>query len=67
VPLPRPRDRVRLANDATYLECRAAVVDFLHRRHGNPERSQVAAQANAVLDASAAEGSDAEAATRAAA
>ncbi|KAG1254566.1 hypothetical protein G6F68_010788 [Rhizopus microsporus] len=67
VPLPRPRDRVRLANDATYLECRAAVVDFLHRRHGNPERSQAAAQANAVLDASAAAGSDAEAATRAAA
>ncbi len=67
VPLPRPRDRVRLANDPTYLECRAAVVDFLHRRHGNPERSQAAAQANAVLDASAAEGSDAEAATRAAA
>jgi nitrate/nitrite transport system ATP-binding protein len=42
-------------------------VDFLHRRHGNPERSQAAAQANAVLDASAAEGSGAEAATRAAA
>ena len=45
VPLSRPRDRVRLANDPTYLACRAGVVDFLHRRHGNPERSQ----ANAVL------------------
>ncbi|MGS1109520.1 ABC transporter ATP-binding protein [Achromobacter anxifer] len=51
VPLSRPRDRVRLANDATYLACRAAVVDFLHRRHGNPERSQAAIQANAALDA----------------
>lgn len=51
VPLPRPRDRVRLANDAVYLACRASVVDFLHRRHGNPERSQAAAQANAALSA----------------
>jgi nitrate/nitrite transport system ATP-binding protein len=51
VPLSRPRDRVRLANDAAYLACRAAVVDFLHRRHGNPERSQAALQANAALDA----------------
>ncbi|WP_312998431.1 ABC transporter ATP-binding protein [Achromobacter animicus] len=49
VPLSRPRDRVRLANDPTYLACRAGVVDFLHRRHGNPERSQAAAQANAAL------------------
>ena len=47
VPLSRPRDRVRLANDAAYLACRASVVDFLHRRHGNPERSLAAAQANA--------------------
>ncbi|CAB3695902.1 ABC transporter ATP-binding protein [Achromobacter pestifer] len=69
VPLPRPRDRVRLTNDATYLACRASVVDFLHRRHGNPERSQAAAQANAVLSAEpeAMDGSRAEAATRAAA
>ncbi|WP_082621627.1 ABC transporter ATP-binding protein [Bordetella sp. N] len=36
VPLARPRDRVELANDPQYLACRAAVVDFLHRRHGNP-------------------------------
>jgi len=49
VPLSRPRDRVRLANDPTYLACRAGVVAFLHRRHGNPERSQAAAQANAAL------------------
>ncbi|MNT73725.1 Bicarbonate transport ATP-binding protein CmpD [compost metagenome] len=51
VPLSRPRDRVRLANDPTYLSCRAAVVDFLHRRHCNPERSQAAAQANAAIAA----------------
>jgi nitrate/nitrite transport system ATP-binding protein len=36
VDLPRPRDRVALASDARYQACRAAVVDFLHRRHGNP-------------------------------
>ena len=46
VPLPRPRDRVRLANDPVYLSCRAGVVDFLHRRHGNPERAQPAALAS---------------------
>ncbi|MFC4278671.1 ABC transporter ATP-binding protein [Achromobacter aloeverae] len=39
VPLARPRDRVALANDPRYLACRAAVVDFLHRRHGNPAAS----------------------------
>jgi nitrate/nitrite transport system ATP-binding protein len=36
VKLARPRDRVALASDPEYLACRAAVVDFLHRRHGNP-------------------------------
>ena len=46
MPLPRPRDRVRLANDPVYLSCRAGVVDFLHRRHGNPERAQPAALAS---------------------
>ncbi|BEG75643.1 ABC transporter ATP-binding protein [Achromobacter xylosoxidans] len=50
VPLPRPRDRVRLANDPVYLSCRAAVVDFLHRRHGNPERAQAAVALAAVPD-----------------
>ncbi|MBO9354999.1 ATP-binding cassette domain-containing protein [Bordetella petrii] len=43
VPLPRPRDRVALAGHAGYLACRAAVVDFLHRRHGNPALSRPAA------------------------
>ena len=32
VPLPRPRARLDLAADATYIECRAAVLEFLHRR-----------------------------------
>ncbi|MCD0504761.1 ABC transporter ATP-binding protein [Bordetella petrii] len=42
VPLPRPRDRVELAGHAEYLACRAAVVDFLHRRHGNPAQTKAA-------------------------
>ncbi|WP_038853025.1 ABC transporter ATP-binding protein [Bordetella petrii] len=44
VPLARPRDRVALAGDRDYLACRAAVVDFLHRRHGNPAPGQAAAR-----------------------
>ena len=40
VALPRPRERVALAEDPDYLACRAAVVDFLHRRHGNPAARQ---------------------------
>ncbi len=55
VALPRPRDRVALANDGDYLAYRAAVVDFLHRRHGNP-----AAQADAAAAAQRA-GADAPA------
>jgi nitrate/nitrite transport system ATP-binding protein len=46
VNLPRPRDRVELAEDARYLAYRASVVEFLHRRHGNPEtRPRIAAVA----------------------
>ena len=51
VPLARPRDRVRLANDPVYLSCRAAVVDFLHRRHGNPERTPAPVALAALPDA----------------
>jgi nitrate/nitrite transport system ATP-binding protein len=47
VALPRPRDRVELANDPRYLACRAAVVDFLHRRYGNPAQQRDAAAAGA--------------------
>jgi nitrate/nitrite transport system ATP-binding protein len=33
VPLPRPRQRVALANDASYLSCRTAVLRFLYERN----------------------------------
>lgn len=32
VPLARPRSRLALANDPTYVECRAAILDFLYRK-----------------------------------
>lgn len=32
VPLPRPSARLGLLTDATYIEGRAALLDFLHRR-----------------------------------
>ncbi|MGQ0596471.1 ABC transporter ATP-binding protein [Aquabacterium sp.] len=34
VPLARPRNRVELAEDSTYIHCRKAVLDFLYTRHG---------------------------------
>ncbi len=34
VGLPRPRDRVALAEDANYVHCRKEVLDFLYTRHG---------------------------------
>ncbi|MEL4179160.1 ABC transporter ATP-binding protein [Roseateles sp. PN1] len=40
VDLPRPRERVALADDSHYLSCRKAVIDFLYTRHA---RSEVAA------------------------
>jgi nitrate/nitrite transport system ATP-binding protein len=33
VPLPRPRKRVELASDRTYLRCRETVLKFLYERH----------------------------------
>ncbi len=33
VPLPRPRKRLALAADATYLKCRQRVLEFLYERH----------------------------------
>ena len=36
VALPRPRDRVALADDADYMHCRKAVMDFLYTRHTRP-------------------------------
>jgi nitrate/nitrite transport system ATP-binding protein len=32
VNLPRPRDRMALADDPTYVHCRTAVLDFLYRK-----------------------------------
>ncbi|MNW13194.1 Bicarbonate transport ATP-binding protein CmpD [compost metagenome] len=33
VPLARPRRRIELAGDRTYLKCREAVLKFLYERH----------------------------------
>ena len=35
--LPRPRDRVALAEDPTYVHARKAVIDFLYTRHAHVE------------------------------
>ena len=39
VDLPRPRNRVALAEDAGYAHCRRAVLDFLYTRHGPVEKA----------------------------
>ena len=36
VGLPRPRDRVQLAEDPRYIAARKAVIDFLYTRHSHP-------------------------------
>jgi nitrate/nitrite transport system ATP-binding protein len=36
VKLPRPRNRLELANDREYLRARAAVLEFLYARHKAP-------------------------------
>ncbi|MCC2596353.1 ABC transporter ATP-binding protein [Pusillimonas sp. MFBS29] len=36
VGLPRPRDRLDLLDNPEYAACRAAVLNFLHQRHNNP-------------------------------
>ncbi len=38
VELPRPRNRVQLADDPHYLHCRKAVIDFLYTRQGHVEK-----------------------------
>jgi len=38
VDIPRPRDRVALAEDARYLACRKAVIDFLYTRQAHVEK-----------------------------
>ena len=39
VDLPRPRNRVALAEDADYVHCRKEILDFLYTRHGHVERA----------------------------
>ena len=39
VDLPRPRNRVALAEDPTYVHCRKEVLDFLYTRHGHVEKA----------------------------
>ncbi|RYF74491.1 MAG: ABC transporter ATP-binding protein [Comamonadaceae bacterium] len=39
VDLPRPRNRVELAEDRDYVHCRKAVIDFLYTRQGHVEKT----------------------------
>ncbi|GCL62039.1 ABC transporter ATP-binding protein [Pseudaquabacterium pictum] len=39
VHLPRPRNRVELAEDHDYVHCRKQVLDFLYTRHGHVEKA----------------------------
>ncbi len=39
VQLPRPRNRVELAEDHDYVHCRKQVLDFLYTRHGHVEKA----------------------------
>ena len=43
VTLPRPRDRVALAEDKAYVHHRHQVLEFLYKRHGQPAAEKVAA------------------------
>ena len=43
IDLPRPRDRLTLADDPLYNHYRAEVLRFLHERHQNPEKAHEAA------------------------
>ncbi len=54
VDLPRPRDRLELAEDPTYNHYRAEVVKFLHERHGRkPAKVQTPSPAVAEVDGEA--------------
>ncbi|MBN9339641.1 MAG: ABC transporter ATP-binding protein [Comamonadaceae bacterium] len=39
IDLPRPRERLALAEDARYAHCRKAVIDFLYTRQGHVEKA----------------------------
>jgi nitrate/nitrite transport system ATP-binding protein len=38
VRLPRPRRRLTLAHDPAYIECRAAVLEFLYEKQAHVEK-----------------------------
>jgi nitrate/nitrite transport system ATP-binding protein len=38
VDIPRPRNRVELVEDARYVHCRKAVIDFLYTRQAHVEK-----------------------------
>ncbi|WP_020559811.1 ABC transporter ATP-binding protein [Thiofilum flexile] len=40
VKLPRPRNRVAMAEDPEYIRCRQAVLRFLYERHGRAEKAE---------------------------
>ena len=39
VKLPRPRDRLTLAHDPAYIDCRAAVLEFLYQKQAHVEKT----------------------------
>jgi nitrate/nitrite transport system ATP-binding protein len=39
VDIPRPRDRIALAEDRDYVHCRKEVLDFLYTRQGHVEKT----------------------------
>jgi nitrate/nitrite transport system ATP-binding protein len=39
VDIPRPRERVALAEDRHYVQCRKEVLDFLYTRQGHVEKT----------------------------
>ncbi|HEY7384733.1 MAG TPA: nitrite reductase large subunit NirB, partial [Beijerinckiaceae bacterium] len=41
VPLKRPRRRLELSSDPTYIECRKGVLEFLYARHRAPGRYEI--------------------------
>ena len=38
VTLPRPRNRLELAHDPAYIDCRAAVLEFLYEKQAHTEK-----------------------------
>ena len=42
IDLPRPRDRIALAEDPAYVHYRASVLEFLYTRHSRPGEKKAA-------------------------